>query len=458
MTHRSPAAVAIPLALSLLPSCILGTEDGGAITAGTSEDGGEQSVGSTTAMPDTSDGQSSGVVAGCTVDDECPDGEVCSDGSCVPEGAPGCPLLGEPSCGNGVIEAGEECDGGDDCDPSCVGYYDGLGSTIDLRITHAAMRPDAMVAAIGDDAVTSEVVVARLESIAITGATPLGPWMSEARRIAVTDSGRTYAVGSLGLEVGTVASVVALDADGAVLWSNDELGAEVATDVFADDTMVVIGGGIEGGPALADSVLWVLDPGGAVLAQVPASAELRFLTALTKTGGELVGLGEAFSAPTRVIRWDVSGVELWSRPAAEEGEPDAVLDVIVPDGAGGTWAGGEFGEVPLLLHHDADGIEVDRIECIGGATGRIERLALSAEGRIAMGMSLYDGGVGTPWFAVLTAGAIDVGRTPHLSPGIPSSAEPGHPSAVLWSPDGSLHMGSHDVGDATSSWDIFFTP
>ena len=416
-------------------------------------------IGSTTAMPDTSDGQSSGVVGDCTSNDECPDGEVCSDGGCVPEAAPGCPLLGGPSCGNGMIEAGEECDGGADCDPSCVGYYDGIGSTIDLRLTHAAMRPDGVLLAIGDDAATSEVSVARIESLAITSSTSLAPWMSEARRIAVTDTGRIYAVGSLDLELGTVASVVALGADGTVLWSNDELGAEVATDVFADDTMVVVGGGVEGGGAEpAGFVLWVLDPDGALLGQVPASPDLRYLGALTKSGGELVGLGEAPSAPTRVIRWDASGVELWSRPAAEEGEPDAVLNVVVPDGAGGTWAGGAFGEVPLLVHHDAAGVELDRIECIGGAVGEIERLALSPEGRIAMGMSLYDGGVGTPWFAVLTAGAIDIGRTPHLIPDLPSSSEPGEPSAVLWAPDGSLHMGSHDVGDSASSLDVFFSP
>jgi hypothetical protein len=42
------------------------------------------------------------------------------DDACCPEGAnakndPNC----EPSCGNGVKEAGEDCDGTEDCDPSC---------------------------------------------------------------------------------------------------------------------------------------------------------------------------------------------------------------------------------------------------------------------------------------------------------------------------------------------------
>jgi hypothetical protein len=121
-----------------------GTDDATDVTTDVSPDGADVS---TDVSPDAADVIDEEVVAGCTSDDDCDDGNPCNgeetcggDGECVD----GTPLEdGEPcsrdgvdgecaggacvplTCGDGVVDAGEDCDDANDtpddgCEPDCT--------------------------------------------------------------------------------------------------------------------------------------------------------------------------------------------------------------------------------------------------------------------------------------------------------------------------------------------------
>lgn len=440
-------------------ACIIGTETGGEVVE-------EGSTGETKDPPpsetgDDSDGDhgaSDGILPDCMVDADCADPELmCVGGDCVPASAPICPPAADLVCGNGIIEAPEDCDGGDQCDDQCEGFFAGFGTGTSLNILDLAARPDGRYVAIGyDGGLASNQIEITTEDGSFIGSASVDPYITEPRAVATNDSGTIVAVG---ISTAQRAGALAVDELGNELWALEELGANVATDVATNGTHFVVAGGNED-DTIPDSVLWFIEPDGSVIGEVSTNLGARLVSAVA-FADQNEAVGAAWPDPSRhpfagasiLTRWDLLGASVWTQPIAPEGEA-AEINAIVPDGAGGTWAGGATAGGPLLIHHDHNGNTIERLDCPGGRIGTIRTLALSGTGRLALGLSI-DAGAPLPevWFAALTNGVIDFGHTPEVDPMAQI------PSGLAWHPDGSLIVvaSASDLAQP-SSWELFFMP
>lgn len=447
-------------------ACTLGTDNGGEILDGTdsgvaplpTDDSAGDSSGS-----DGSDGGDSGQVSqGCINDDACGDLAVCVQGECMALGFGEC-INADPACGNGQLDALEECDGGVDCEATCLAWIDGGGLASSLRVVDMAVTPTLEVAAAFDPMTGLAVAAIVAPGADPVSNIPIGTTITTPHAIAADEMDNLYVVGQFADGTAAPTAVVASYApDGTQRWAQT-LGAPHARDVVVDADRVIVAGGSEPGDDVPDAVVWVFDGDGNLQYEIGTSLDQRMVTAVLPVGSDIVGLvrreGGGTSAADRLVYWE-NDTALWTRPLALHDSFPLDLRVLEPDGAGGFWVGGSSSRYPLLTHTDADGNVLERNRCIGDREGTITRLDVSDTGRLAFG-AIIDEDVDFPtsWFGVVDGGVTTFGRNPGLNPESEPIFDGSTPASVRWTPKGWLQVVSTPfTASAGSDWEELFSP
>jgi hypothetical protein len=365
-----------------LVACVPGTDKGGELVddeSGAQDGASEGADDGATSNPD--DGPEGGSMADTGID----------DGTCPPEiGAP-CPgpepLCGDaPVCGNGTVEAGEECDGGRGCDacaaaeePTTLATVEGLralavgadGSTLALVVPDdlgpsELHRYDASGAQqwvvnlkfepTWPDAIALDAAGNAYWATGVSGADPLGPW------------------------IGSWAP------NGGVRWNEASAIPGYFSAIAVDGDLVVAALNlVESEPDLGSLRAYDADGNLVWLTQHPWRPE-----AVAITGAEAVGVFRepivGTSSPAHLVRVDGDGLERWSIALATEDDGTQQRHQLIADGLGGSWVAGLADLGPWAAHHDADGVELEVLDCLGGHTGWIQSIALDAAGQPVFGV------------------------------------------------------------------------
>lgn len=365
---------------------------------------------------------------GCSTWEDCPAGLMCWQHACYPvDDLPRCNAVAAPVCGDGVIGALEECEGG----PGCVDCQreDALEVVIEQEDLQALfVARDGAMLTLGD-------LVARWDADAApswSGATDF-----RVGAVAVDAAGGVYLAGST-LGVG-FPRVDAWAIDGTPRWSvaDPELGVRYVID--ADDSRVLVGGSTEqaNSPYPRGFIAqYDLDGGLAWSRKVP---EWSHAGALVLDGGEATVLGVHLYGPTAwtLMRIDGVGATRWSLELPAEPSALPSLVGMVGDGDGGTWIFGEKDDGPWAAQHDAAGAEVKTLECFGATVGGIGAWAVAPSGAIALVVSVRSGPIPVPkprlWIAVIEGGEV--------TRGLVHEEDYWVAMGLGWRPDGRLAIG-----------------
>jgi hypothetical protein len=391
---------------------------------------------------------------GCTTNSECPGAQLCDDGVCREiDTLPVCEQLAGHDCGNAVVEVLEDCDGATACD-ACRSteppepWLDAEGL---IRFVSLA---DGSAYALESRSLTGAASLRRYATDASeTWSVPL---TDEAFELAADPGGNAYLVGSRPIDGMPYGApwLAAWDPDGTPLWSIEgvEQGAFMA--VAADAKRVVVGGQL--GPQNAEygavlrqhgldgEVAWTMEDSS--LFSIEGVALVGTETAATAWGD---GIIEGDDVP-QLLRIDAEGVVRWAIDLPTDGEPvNQRPKHVIADGTGGTWAFGEAEGGPWAARHDDEGSELDRLDCLGNATGWIELAAVGPSGELALGMLAFtmppSHGSTAAWIAIVQDGVVSRALTFETGNLAASTL------AVAWRNDGALVAGWtewFDVGAA----------
>lgn len=386
---------------------------------------------------------------GCIVDDDCGDALRCQDGTCVAiADLPVCAQAAGATCGDGRIDAPEECDGGSACSecrttapPST--WISGEGVTR-LVPTDAG----------GALAVVGQYDDRTLRAYDADGAQVWSqPIAEQPRDLAADPVGNAYVVGSVGIEpVPTGAPWIASwDPSGAVRWSIPTATEGVFEVVAADARRVVAGGLVgRGTEARARLVSFAADGTPQWSIDEPMLAAFEG-AALVDDGVAATGVRATDTTDVpELVRFDDAGALRWAIELPDDGESDGHRPArVADDGDGGTWTFGQVDGGPWAVRHDRDGVELARLDCLGSATGWVERIDVGPQGQLAIGAYLYadppSHGSSVAWFAIVEGDTI----TEALRFGGQNIAA--NTLALRWRDDGSLVVGwtdAFDVGTA----------
>lgn len=387
------------------------------------------------------------VCVGCIVDDDCGGALQCQDGTCVAiDGLPVCAQAAGSTCGDGRIDAPEECDGG----PACS----------DCRTTAPAapwIAGEGITRLVPTDAGGALALVGQydermLRSYGVDGteawAQPVAeqPW-----DLAVDPAGNAYVVGSAPIDPVPAGApwIASWDPSGAPRWSLPSVTEGVLVAVAADATRVVAGG-LVGGGTDARARLVALTADGAPQWSIddPMLAAIEGV-GLVDDGVAVTGV-RATTEVFELLRFDADGTLRWAVELPDDGEPDGRRPPhVAGDRHGGTWTFGEFDGGPGAVRHDRDGVELARLDCLGNATGWVERVDVGPAGQLALGVYAFSDppshGPGLAWFAIVDGDTI----TDALRFGGQNLTA--STLALRWRDDGSLVVGwtdAFDVGTA----------
>jgi hypothetical protein len=335
---------------------------------------------------------------GCDVHDECPAELLCWNSYCREQDeVPRCVTLDAPVCGDGEIEALEECDGGPGC-TACVS-----GSSPEPWIVADGIH--ALEPTIDGARVVLDGDPHRLARYSNEGEVVWAVEMEHtSRRLAVDASGATYVVGTNDFAQGTSFApwLAAWDEDGAPLWSIEGTSVGLHAGIDVDDVRIVVGGWAE----QTNSPF----PRGLV-AQYGLDGALQWSEKLAafEAANAVVLIGEhaavlaqpiqLYSART-LLRLDADGTTLWSVDVSPPDAGNWAPNAVMHDGSGGTWIHGEHDAGPWAARHDADGREIDRLECFGGTTGPVTNLAVGPGGDVAIAVQVEGTAPARPWIAL----------------------------------------------------------
>ncbi len=285
--------------------------------------------------------------------------EVCVRDQCRrPETLEACEGLGYSVCGNGILQAGEACDGTPGCD-ACMSSTAGLEPFGEaLNAERIAIAPDGTVAAVVDGGDEADRLV-----LADADGTPRSTTLVTLRVWEVRWG--ADAVYVLGDDVAQ-ARVLAVGPGGQVQWSRDVPFRGEYTSVVHGD-MLVLGGAVDQASSNTTRGLVVgLDRDGNVMFE-HKQGDMRVVQALAVMDEALVIAGTHTSYLRSVVRrLDSDGEALWTDAAETDLDRDRVA--LFGDGTGGTWF---FSDVGTAVHFDADGERLDEIPCFGFVWGSL---------------------------------------------------------------------------------------
>ncbi len=356
------------MAVFLGPGALSCGDDGVTVTTGGD---------ATDSDPETAPAETTGAGGGtegtiapdCTVDADCDDGLVCQMGVCVPDSSGGCAaLVVAPSCGDGVREGAEECDGGRDCDATCMGTEPDAFVRIEPDVWMEAVAvgtaPTSVVGA-GESTASAWAVAMDSSGAQQWMATPSGTDVI-VRDVTVDERGVIHVVGAQGDQADRQWWVASLGPDGQELWASPPGIEGQAHGVAADGTGNVMVVGSTGG----EGTLRVFDGSGIETETLVAAGttDLRGVVSMGLEDHVAVGFDQG-QGTAFVGRW-TGGTWAWTvNPPALGPGPDALYDVART--ADGIVAGGVADGGPWLLAHGDDG-EPQWVEsCVGNLLGRI---------------------------------------------------------------------------------------
>ncbi|MEM7155672.1 MAG: hypothetical protein AAF799_22675 [Myxococcota bacterium] len=446
-------------------ACTLGTDNGGEIVEGT--DSGVAPLPTTNAdgssgSDESGQADSGGGSGGCGWDEDCGDLSVCVGGECMAIGYGDC-IGVDPECGNGELDALEECDGGGDCEATCLGWIDGGSLQTSIRVVDMAVTSTGEVAAAFDPATGLAVAAVLSEGAQPELTIPIDATITTPTAVAADAADNLYVVGQFADGTASPIAVVASYApDGSERWAQT-LGAPEALDVVVDGDRVIVAGGSSQHDVIPESVVWTFDLDGASLYEIATSLDQRLVTAVIPAGPDIIGLvrpqSTASEGADRIIYWENDlSLSTWRIELHDSFRPE--LRVIEPDGAGGFWVGGSASRYPMVVHCDSQGNVIERNRCIGGREGAVTQLAISDTGRVAFG-AIIDEDVDFPssWFGVLDGGVTTFGRNPGMNPKSDLVFDGSTPASLRWSVEGWVQLTSTPFASSSgSNWEELFSP
>ena len=394
---------------------------------------------------------------------------------------------GEPECGNGQVEPGEQCDEASDGCADCM-FVCGLEPAIVMALTGSTVvtitpPPVAIRDGSGDFGVTSANAVHRItatgQQVWVKSGPPASDWAYGVALLGDDELVGTWTIGAQAPFVSRVTrhspadgSIVAMFdvpgapnsvAHGGVLVSDDDVLLALSVDTDAMTTGAVVQRRSSDG----ETVVWSTD-----IAADPKSVgnQRDYATFLGLADDGAVFMGGARIAGTShdalVAKLDADGNELWQRVpfpddatsiAARLMQPSPVADGGV---AFVTWrqytsAAISVGKFPALetraVRLDADGETIweldlsDQVE-----SGRVQLLALRAldDGRFVVGGALVEGVEANAWFAYLDAeGTVLCSVTSPHSGGLDTTI-----ADIFLDADGAMMV--HGFGDSDDDVDL----
>jgi hypothetical protein len=393
-----------------LAACVPGTKSGGLILGETDSDGSDD---------ESDDGDATGAAAACHA---------------------------EPVCGNGVVEALEECDGSDGCDacssaatPTVLTQGGGIGAI--------AFAPDGSWLATTQELEGAPLFVRRYDAAGVELWSHELLVRADSGGDVLLDAGGTAYVASgisTSPEQPTHPWVGAWDPAGVPLWSVEgpDPGHFVGITVAGDRIAAI---GADTVDDEASSLIRVFDASGAEQWSL-GDDSLAWLTGAAFVGDELVVAGnrdgEIDDDAGYLRRYDDLATMLWSLELPnQDGLPRPAWGVIA-DRAGGTWTSGWSNAAPYAVRHDRDGNELEVLDCFGDDVGGVSQMAIYGEDRLALAIGYQDGEGGyLAWFATVEAGEVVSATT------FTSSTRSAHALGVGWRGE-QLMMGWTDGGSS----------
>lgn len=379
---------------------------------------------------------------GCHSNDECPADLLCWSFSCyAADDLPQCNAIVPPTCGDGIIGALEECDGG----PGCTDCR--RDEVIEVLIESSPI--DALYFAEDDTMLTqSDAFVARWAG----DGTPM--WSSEVdfrvAWIASDPPGATYLAGST-LTSPPFPRVDAWAPDAMPRWSAQDPEAGMRTMVAVDDMRVLVGGSTEQDNSPSGRAFLAQYDLDGTLAWSRKLTEFSHLGSLVLEGEHATVIGVRNFGPSwwTLTQLDDAGETTWSFELGLDPYAEPSLQGMLGDREGGTWIFGELDHGPWAVHHDGAGTELAVRDCLGATTGRIVGAAAAEDGAIAFAIVVSPGPIAIAerqlWFAVTQGDDVTRGITYDVGD------HAWDPIALHWRDDGRLVIGvrNHDRDDET---------
>jgi hypothetical protein len=385
-----------------------------------------------------------GACYGCMTRDDCPADQQCLSDYCRDvDDVPLCVGLEAPVCGDGVIGALEECDGGPECDDCSRTVVSQTWIAASEQVSKIVPTADGGGVAIRND--DPELLVRYDEAGSAVWSIELEHAVNG---LAVDAAGNTYVAGRRALEDQAIfaAWIMAVAVDGTPTWSVEENAEGGYGPIDVEGARVLVGGSTEqsNSPWRRGVVALYAVDGALIWSQKLAGYE--HVTAAVFVDGEAAVLVEGFTSLTgrTLLRLDDTGALRWSVDVVpiDTGYPYGPRR-LVHDGAGGTWIAGEDQEGPWAVRHDRDGRELERLDCIGSTAGDTTHFAVGPAGQLAIAVLVTDGPVAvadpTPWIAVMDAGTITAASVIEQDAGGPRLF------ALAWHADGRLVVGLEEL-------------
>ncbi|MBL4687215.1 MAG: hypothetical protein JKY37_21640, partial [Nannocystaceae bacterium] len=324
----------------------------------------------------------SGRCHGCKTWEDCPSGEVCWRDDCIdPQDAPRCLGVEAPVCGDGVIGALEECDGGRDC-ASCETksaplYWWSYDAT---SIERTIASPDG-----GSFAVQSGAL-RRFASDGGLHWTVTYPQTGSA--IAVDAQGVVYIAGGNIIPIAETKGpwLASWTPDGTQRWSNESVEPGRYACVDADTSRVVVGGvAPQSNTPQKRGFVAQYDSHGALMWSTKI-VTTNAVTDIALAGTQTLALASAVDPwwARQLLRFDETGVLVQTVELSTVDDYIEHASGLVHDGAGGSWIWGRHQGGPVVVHYDEQGRETERLECLGRTTGELTHLAVGPSGELAV--------------------------------------------------------------------------
>lgn len=349
--------------------------------------------------------------------ERCADDELCIDGRCRPLAQlDACQSAGVATCGDGVLQAPELCDGEPECE-GCERAVDAQPWGDPLEAFALDVAPDGTVAALSSSSAGS-----RLHLLRPSGSTQL------VRAFEPSLSGVRWVEGQLfvwGHDDGAV--VLGVSGSGDEQWRHSFPAAQLGGGRASGDGLVLVGSVAQEHSPSTRGFVVVVGPSGEVRLEAK-QGDLRSVDAVASFEGELVVAGRLLDHENRTLvrRLDASGASRWT----DAGFWWTFSPVIVVAQGSSSWSIDDDG---TAVKHDADGQRVQTVPCLGSVDGRVDSSAAGASPALAFRIRRRDDD--DLWW-VLAGPPTDTPR---------AWATPHEVQAMAWMPGGSLLVASDGV-------------
>lgn len=291
-------------------------------------------------------------------EDRCGDDELCIGDRCrALVELDACQSAGVATCGDGILQAPELCDGGSECE-GCERTVNEQPWGDPVEADALDVAPDGTVAAL-----SSSTNGTRLHLFGPNGST---------RRVRLLDPpmrGLRWVAGQLflwGADVDSGAVVLGVDANGDELWRTSFPRAHLGGGRAFDDGLV-FAGSVEHDHSAQDRGLVVaLGPGGEVLMEAK-QGDQRLVSTVAAVDDEFVVTGRSLDHENRnfIRRLDASGASRWT----DAGFWWTFSPVMVVAQGSDSWSIASDGTAVL---HDAQGQRVQTVPCLGSVDGSVD--------------------------------------------------------------------------------------